>query len=259
MYGLVKHASEIYTQTLFRDFEAEYKYAIASLIKNYDQVGSAYMYEVWIENDESSKQQVSFNSTTNMVECVCKNFEEVGWLCFHCLRVLLQHSVTRIPEAYICKRWTKSAKSEIWKKKEEQQSQDQRVRDKFVPWRNEMARKTYNLILKSQEYKETRERYEEKHKDTSNEIDELIEQKQMEKEQQEKQAGDDGKESNEEPILVPLVEDPKKAKTKGRGKRIKGHFEKNKQPNMKKTKAMIARGDKRDFDTKTPTQKETLF
>ncbi|XP_021726195.1 protein FAR1-RELATED SEQUENCE 5-like [Chenopodium quinoa] len=117
MYGLLKHASEIYTQTIFRDFESEFSFSMGCIAHLHGQLGDHYFYEVQIEDDMSSRQKVTFVSTQNKVACSCKNFEEVGWLCYHCLRILHQHSITRIPEHYVSARWTKMTKAHIWKKK----------------------------------------------------------------------------------------------------------------------------------------------
>lgn len=58
---------------------------------------------------------------------------------------------------------------------------------------------------------------------------------------------------------IPTVSDPERANTKGRSKRIKGHFEGGKNQNNKKTKAMQAKGDTREFGTITPTANPKLF
>ncbi|XP_021771339.1 protein FAR1-RELATED SEQUENCE 1-like [Chenopodium quinoa] len=155
-YGILKHAAEVYTQTIFRDFETEFTYSIGCITLLHLEVQGYFFYEVQIENNEASKQKVTYNSADNSVACSCKNFEEVGWLCYHAIRVLQQHSVTRIPNQYISTRWTKFAKTHLWKQRDETAEANARVPVKYIPWRQIMARKGYNLILTCQEYSETR-------------------------------------------------------------------------------------------------------
>ena len=50
------------------------------------------------------------------VNCSCKNFEASGWLCFHCLRILHNHSISKNSEKYISPCWTKHAKKEVWER-----------------------------------------------------------------------------------------------------------------------------------------------
>ncbi|XP_056697333.1 protein FAR1-RELATED SEQUENCE 5-like [Spinacia oleracea] len=119
MTGLLKHASEVYTLTLFRDFEFEYGEAIGSFSNIVAMDGYKLYYEVYKENDTESKQKVTFDAAAQRIACTCKNFEEARWLCYHCIRVLHLHSIPRIPDLYITKRWTKQAKADFWKKMDE--------------------------------------------------------------------------------------------------------------------------------------------
>ena len=147
-------------------------------------------------------------------------------------------------------------------KKREEQQLDKDDMQRFIPWRNMMARKNYNLILKSQEYKEIREKLEERYHNNAEEIDSLIEaiQKLFKEQNEEAEAHEQrGNDEEQEERSIPLVEDPERSNTKGRSKRIKGHFEKGKQPNMKRTKAMTAAAEGREFGTITPIQKPTLI
>ena len=58
-------------------------------------------------------QYTKYNDTIH-VDHTCKNFESNGLLCCHYLRVLLSHSVQKIPAMYILLGWTKNAKKDIW-------------------------------------------------------------------------------------------------------------------------------------------------
>ncbi|KAL8505729.1 hypothetical protein ACS0TY_016808 [Phlomoides rotata] len=101
--GLVKHAAEVYTLTLFN---------------------------------------------------ICKKFEECGMLCWHYIWILQINCVQTIPDIYIHTRWTKNAKTTTWARADIGTS---------IPWRHQMARKTYNLILESKKSEEARKILEEDH------------------------------------------------------------------------------------------------
>ena len=249
--GLMKHATQVYTTTIYREIEAEYSHALACILQIIDQVGTAHMYHVWLEGREETKQTVSFDCNTNQIDCSCKNFEEVGWLCYHSLRVLMQHSVTNIPEPYIKKRWTKLAKEEIWN-----QRKDQNVQEEYTPWRTTMASKAYNLILKSQHLKETKTIIEPNYKDIARQVQQIIDKKQAE---QQKAKETQGNQEQQQTLEIPVVQDPDKANTKGRNKRIKGFLDKGKQPKQKKTKAMNAQADGVEYGSFTPIIKPTLI
>ncbi|XP_073143038.1 protein FAR1-RELATED SEQUENCE 5-like isoform X2 [Henckelia pumila] len=153
--GMLKHASEVYTLTLFRDFEAEFFKSISSssilaLVEDKTMV-----YNVSSHDNDRLSHRVTFDCFSNLITCSCKKFEESGFLCFHCLRVLHINSIVTIPEPYIKKRWTKFAKSEIWDKLNSTIGKSEKV-GYCIPWRHEMARKYYNLVLKCQKNEEAR-------------------------------------------------------------------------------------------------------
>ncbi|XP_056690384.1 protein FAR1-RELATED SEQUENCE 9-like [Spinacia oleracea] len=116
MRAILKQAANIYTITLFRDFEEEFKLSVASSEKFKGNVGRTMFFEVWIEGITGSRQEVQFKMEDSTVTCTCKNFEESGWLCFHCLRILHLHSINTILDRYITTRWTRYAKKQIWKR-----------------------------------------------------------------------------------------------------------------------------------------------
>ncbi|XP_058223293.1 protein FAR-RED IMPAIRED RESPONSE 1-like [Rhododendron vialii] len=56
---------------------------------------------------------VQFDLSNDEISCSCKLFEILGILCKHALRVLVMKNYKEIPEPYILKRWSRSAKSGI--------------------------------------------------------------------------------------------------------------------------------------------------
>ncbi|XP_021773296.1 protein FAR1-RELATED SEQUENCE 5-like [Chenopodium quinoa] len=243
--GLLKHASEIYTLSLFTDFEEEFGYSIATATKLLWQNGSTLFYLVAIESEPWSQQKVTFESDSNQVKCTCKNFEASGWLCYHCIRILHLHSVMRIPDQYIKKRWTKFAKSSIWERRDNEEPEQHQ----YTPWRQTMARKFYNLILKSQFNEEARTLIEDSYVVSLSLVEELLTTINNTTEAETNQATevetnkDTEAETNQATEAetnqateaetnqatsteAPLILDPKCTTTKGRNKRPRGPLEK---------------------------------
>ncbi|XP_056695127.1 protein FAR1-RELATED SEQUENCE 5-like [Spinacia oleracea] len=143
--GLLKHASEAYE-------------------------GNTQFYVVSIDEEPWSAQRVTYIHESQTVSCTCKNFEASGWLCYHCIRILHLHLVNQIPKQYIKKRWTNSGKSSVWNKLENENPEEVQ----YTPWRQTMARKYYNLVLKSQSNEETRTLMEDGYAASVSLVDELL-------------------------------------------------------------------------------------
>ncbi|XP_056698173.1 protein FAR1-RELATED SEQUENCE 5-like [Spinacia oleracea] len=133
-------AANIYTITLFRDFEEEIKLSVASSAKFKGNVGRTVFFEVWIEGITGSRQEVQFKMEDSTVTCTCKNFEESGWLCFHCLRILHLYSINTIPDRYITTRWTRYAKKQIWERVDTIKREKGKINN-FTGWRLHMIRR----------------------------------------------------------------------------------------------------------------------
>ena len=112
---LLKHAAEVYTLSLFNDFETEYEWAMASPIRSFETAETDLkLFEVSSEDDFSNSHKVAYNESTTEFVCTCQCFSETGMLCFHIIRVMHLYNIFQIPKRYIAKRWTTLAKSAIW-------------------------------------------------------------------------------------------------------------------------------------------------
>lgn len=144
MAGIIKHASEVYTLALFRDFEKEFIKCVSASSNIVEVIDPTTVYDVESIGDGPSNR-VIYDYTTKIIKCNCMKFEECGILCYHCLRIMHINSVQNIPDAYILKRWTKLAKSQV---RDMLKSQ---IREKenndSITWRNDMLRKYDNLML----------------------------------------------------------------------------------------------------------------
>ncbi|XP_021764581.1 protein FAR1-RELATED SEQUENCE 5-like [Chenopodium quinoa] len=167
--GMLKHAAQVFTLSLFRNFEEEFGYSMATTVQMLGSNEECLLYQVTLEDKPWSAHQVNYIQESQTVWCTCKNFEASGWLCYHCIRILHLHSVTRIPDKYVSKRWTKFAKTEAWDRLKNQDPKQQ-----YIPWRQTMMRKYYNLILKSQENEETRAFMEESFRNSLKMVEDLL-------------------------------------------------------------------------------------
>ncbi|XP_073138365.1 protein FAR1-RELATED SEQUENCE 5-like [Henckelia pumila] len=235
--GMLKHASEVYTLTLFRDFEAEFLKSISSSSTLILVEDIMMVYNVSSHDNDGLSHRVIFDCLSNLITCSCKKFEECGFLCYHCLRVLHINSIVSIPESYIKKRWTKFAKSEIWDKFNSTVGRSEKFRD-CIPWRHEMARKYYNLVLQCQENKEAQMIVEEGYNRDSVAINALMSSLTI------TEQSDTSIHSNSSHI----VQDPTHSVTKGRSQRIKGHFQKSKKKKIDASNSIQAK----EFGSKTP-------
>ncbi|XP_021755009.1 protein FAR-RED IMPAIRED RESPONSE 1-like [Chenopodium quinoa] len=205
--------------------------------------------KVQIEYDDSSRQKVTFNKAENKIACSCKNFEEIAYT-FH------QDGL----------KWQKHM---FGKKKDDDAAEKESQSDKLMPWRHTMVRRSYNLLINCQDHKETRNMVEAHFKMMQENADEFKKELQKNKEketssdQEEATSNQQQTSADQQEVSpdseIPIVMDPEKANTKGRSKRIKGHFEKGKQPKANKTRAMQAKGNAREFGTITPIQNPKLF
>ncbi|KAL2903401.1 Protein FAR1-RELATED SEQUENCE 7 [Bienertia sinuspersici] len=79
MVGMLKHAAKVYTLTLFRDFEKEFKYAMGCISRieqiQGDFIGYRVKHEEWPEH---TGHKVAYDPGSQIVLCTCKNFEESG-------------------------------------------------------------------------------------------------------------------------------------------------------------------------------------
>lgn len=152
MSGIVKHASQVYTLTLFKDFEKKMLRSVSmGCKKRSDDAYNSILYIV-TDDDNNESYEVVFCELDGLVTCCCscKRFEECGLLCSHILKVFQIHSIREIPACYINKRWTKVAKMHLWDKLQDGVIKSHGV-DDLIPWRHRMARKYYNLIKEAEE------------------------------------------------------------------------------------------------------------
>ena len=108
---LLRHARDIYTGAVFTMFQDEFEKSLMVVVDTFHQSGPVSTYKV--HNCEGSRQH-TVTSSNGLITCSCINFEFVGIMCSHILKVLDEMKIKlMIHEQFILKRWTKNARARI--------------------------------------------------------------------------------------------------------------------------------------------------
>ncbi|KAJ9547285.1 hypothetical protein OSB04_019828 [Centaurea solstitialis] len=109
--GIEHHAAQVYTRTIFFDFQKELKKAIWYCgIDRVEDIGDEKVYVITHQNKKrvlKVSYKVVHNVNDNLVDYECSFFVRNGFLCRHALKVLLNCQVDRIPYMYVARRWTR--------------------------------------------------------------------------------------------------------------------------------------------------------
>ncbi|XP_063941446.1 protein FAR1-RELATED SEQUENCE 5-like [Daucus carota subsp. sativus] len=114
-----KEAAQLYTRTMFYKVQKQIKASCfhISLAGQPIVVDGVSKYIVRDKTYDEKYFEVQFSFLTNNVECSCKLFTRVGYLCRHCFYCLGLWGVERIPYQYLCSRWMRNAEDRFCKSK----------------------------------------------------------------------------------------------------------------------------------------------
>ncbi|XP_059452046.1 protein FAR1-RELATED SEQUENCE 5-like [Corylus avellana] len=107
-----KQAADIYTRKIFTVFQDEVFESLALAVKFSGEDGGTSTYEVARFDEEHKAHFVCSNVAEHVASCSCKMFEFEGVLCQHVLAVFKAKNIFMLPQHYILKRWTRTAKDE---------------------------------------------------------------------------------------------------------------------------------------------------
>ncbi|CAI8583438.1 unnamed protein product [Vicia faba] len=142
-------AGNIYTPTIFEEFQEEYEEYLGTCVKNLEE-GSY----VVTNYDNSKERTVIGNLVDQKVECDCHKFETYGILCSHALKVLDVMNIKLIPQHYILKRWTRDAR--LGSNQDlKRQHIELDIKAHFMQRYNELCPRIVKLINKASESHET--------------------------------------------------------------------------------------------------------
>ncbi|KAG1327284.1 protein FAR1-RELATED SEQUENCE 6 [Cocos nucifera] len=106
-----KQIAEVYTTNIFQEFQVEVKHLMQCISVIVDRNGPIVTHKVTeLAAGKKIDYKVTYNTTEQVVWCICKSFQFRGILCRHALCVLRQELVTVLPSKYILPRWRKDFK-----------------------------------------------------------------------------------------------------------------------------------------------------
>ncbi|KAI8562608.1 hypothetical protein RHMOL_Rhmol03G0048000 [Rhododendron molle] len=106
---LLKHAAKVYTRNIFNKFKDEISEAFNYKVGEMTNADGFQSFVVKSKVNELQKFTVTLDSQTYKGTCECQNFEFVGILCRHILKVFVRLDIDAIPDHFILPRWRQKA------------------------------------------------------------------------------------------------------------------------------------------------------
>ncbi|KAF7137375.1 hypothetical protein RHSIM_Rhsim07G0162500 [Rhododendron simsii] len=106
---LLKHAGKVYTRNVFNKFKESWSKVFDYKVENVRNDNGFQSFVVKSKDDELEKFEVTLDSQTYEGKCECQQFEFVGILCAHILKVFVRLDIDEIPEHFILSRWRQKA------------------------------------------------------------------------------------------------------------------------------------------------------
>ncbi|XP_057492460.1 protein FAR1-RELATED SEQUENCE 5-like [Actinidia eriantha] len=106
---LLKHAAKIYTRNVFNKFKDEISEVFRYKVEDVGDTNRFQSFVVKSKVYEFEKFIVTLDLQTYEGRCECQNFEFVGILCTHMLKVFIRLDIDAIPDHFILPRWRQKA------------------------------------------------------------------------------------------------------------------------------------------------------
>ncbi|XP_050157481.1 protein FAR1-RELATED SEQUENCE 5-like [Malus sylvestris] len=106
---LLQHAASLYTRNVFNKFKDEWSKVNRYKVEEMPRDNEYHAYVVKSKLGEQEEFVMKLNVQTHEGTCECQNFEFVGILCRHLLKVFVRLDVDTIPELFILPRWKQEA------------------------------------------------------------------------------------------------------------------------------------------------------
>ncbi|XP_024046751.1 protein FAR-RED IMPAIRED RESPONSE 1-like [Citrus clementina] len=105
-----KQMVSLYTREIFYKFQDELWDSLQHKIELVKEDAHHCVYKVVNQNEDDDVHEVLFDKTLDFASCICKKFESKGIPCKHILAYFHRKQFKYLPDQYILKRWTKSAR-----------------------------------------------------------------------------------------------------------------------------------------------------
>lgn len=112
LYKIEKEASKIYTSEIFKEVKHEIEKVGAMIVTERDKNGEKLMFKMNKYCEPGSEIRVVYDTVKSSFNCDCQLFESRGIPCAHIICAMKNEHMGCIPSSLICKRWTKTAKSD---------------------------------------------------------------------------------------------------------------------------------------------------
>ncbi|XP_058208154.1 protein FAR1-RELATED SEQUENCE 9-like [Rhododendron vialii] len=106
---LLKHVGKMYTRNVFNKFKESWSKVFYYKVENVRNGNGFQYFVVKSKDDELEKFEVTLDSQTYEGKCECQQFEFVGILCVHILKVFVRLDIDEIPEHFILPQWKQKA------------------------------------------------------------------------------------------------------------------------------------------------------
>ncbi|KAI8524891.1 hypothetical protein RHMOL_Rhmol13G0184700 [Rhododendron molle] len=106
---LLKHAAKVYAKNVFNKFKNEMSEVFHYKVENAENANRFQSFIVKSKDDELQKFTVTLDLQTYEGMCECQNFEFVGILSRHMLKVFVRLDIDAIPDHFILPRWRQKA------------------------------------------------------------------------------------------------------------------------------------------------------
>ncbi|CAL8101117.1 unnamed protein product [Prunus armeniaca] len=106
---LLKHAANLYTRNVFNKFKDEWSKVNLYKVEEMPCDNEYHAYLVKTKLGEHEEFVVKLNLQTYKGMCECQNFEFVGILCRHLLKVFVRLDIDTLPDHFILPRWRQEA------------------------------------------------------------------------------------------------------------------------------------------------------
>ncbi|KAK0608305.1 hypothetical protein LWI29_028654 [Acer saccharum] len=106
---LLKHAAQLYTRKVFNKFKDEWNEVNRYKVEERECDDEYHTYLVKTKFGEPEEFIVKLNLQNYKGMCECRNFDFVGILCRHVLKVFVRLDIDTIPEHFVLPRWKQEA------------------------------------------------------------------------------------------------------------------------------------------------------
>jgi hypothetical protein len=229
---MLQQAAEFYTHTLYKMFEKEFRSILVASTQDEGIVDeSMYSFKVTVETKWGHQaSKVVLDTKKSTVHCSCKKFESMGILCTHSLVALKARNISKIPDVYLLKRWSKSARNRVGSV-DQMKIFNMEGTDASIVFTNQAMKFAHDIVYRSASNEASRLKLWEQMQSMSLWLDDYKNNHALKDSQyqtKDKDALDSSLACEDGNGCDIPIQDPNRIRGKGRdkGERLKGHFEK---------------------------------